>query len=189
LILLIFAPEGNAGDSVPGARFFASPDFSSRSPSDQRWCRKVVASTGQAIAPALSSAESIVIYSLDPTHLEDFRPGVTDRTHFHCYPILGRAMWRPGDFDTLRRTLIEGLTPCERVLCFAPRHGLRIHTARATIDLVLCFECHKMQVFGASPDRRTDDCFFDGEVLQMLNAFLDAHRIPRSIPPSPDEPR
>ena len=108
---------------------------------------------------------------------------MTDRRHFHGFPILGRAtVWRSEDLEQWRRIFIEGLTPCERVLCFAPRHGIRIQTRTATVDLVLCFECSKMRVFGAGPDLATDDCFFDAAVLDLLNAFLDGHRIKRDLP-------
>ena len=189
VILLASYAAGNAADPVPGGRFFAGPDFASRSETERHWSRKAIEAAAPATIPALSVAKSVAIYSLDPTRLEDFRPGVTDRKHFHCYPILGRAEWRPGELDTLRRTLIEGLVPSERVLCFAPRHGMRIHTPTVTIDLVLSFECHEMRIFGSSTGNRTDECFFDEEVLNLLNAFLDARRIKRNIPPSEDEPR
>jgi len=189
-LILVVSPQAGYGASpVPGGRFFAGLDFATRSATEQHFCHKAVESAAQAIAPALASAESIVIYSLDPTHLDDFRPGVTDRKHFHSFPILGRATWRSADLDTLRRTVIEGLIPSERVLCFAPRHGIRIITPKATVDLVLCFECHKMRVYGVRPDSQTDDCFFDAEVLNLLNAFLDAHRIARNIPASPGDQR
>ena len=176
------APESTPAPTA-GARFLRGPIFAAQNSRDQQWSHRSIASAERALAPILSAADEIIIYSLDPSDVDKIRPGVTDRDFFHGFPILGRAIVRrAAEVDRWRRTFIEGFAPCERVLCFAPRHGVRIHARQVTVDLVLCFECQKMQVIGLDGTPPLNDTFFDAAVRQALNAFLDAQGIKRDLP-------
>jgi len=183
LVLSALLLRADAEPPMPGARFLNSPDFESRSAGEKRWAQRAIDSAAKEIVPRLLSAQSIVIYSLDPNHLDFFKPEVTNRRYFHGYPLLGKqTIWRKSDLEHFEGNLIQGLIPSEKVLCFQPRHAIRIHTGKSTTDMILCFECGKMRVFGLGPDASSDDYFFDVSVRDSLNEFLDASKIKRDLP-------
>jgi hypothetical protein len=120
---------------------------------------------------------------LDPTKLDNFRPELTDRRHFHGYHILGRkTVAQAGELKEWRRGSIEGLVPSTSAFCFEPRHALRIRTRDSITDVVLCFECGQMRIFGLPPDQKLHNYFFDETVLGWINRLLDANRIGRNFP-------
>lgn len=69
---------------------------------------------------------------------------------FHGYPVLGRAeLTELRDRDAVLFMIEGGIEDSDgRVAdCFKPRHGLSITKNGVTTDLVICFECHQIEVF------------------------------------------
>ncbi len=67
------------------------------------------------------------------------------------------------------------------VMCFNPRHGVRIRSGDTTHDLIICYECSQVMIFRG--DMRVGDIFFsssDGTLEpgpDALNGILTAHGI------------
>lgn len=61
-------------------------------------------------------------------------------------------------------------------MCFLPRHLLRIQTAERIWDLVICFECHRMDLW---VDDRPTGSFRIGEGSGVLDELLNAPTVVR----------
>jgi hypothetical protein len=68
---------------------------------------------------------------------------------FHDYGVLGRAMIRDsGEIKTLAAAFLEGRREGgEALLCFDPRHGIRVPYGNKDLDLVICLECQQGQLY------------------------------------------
>lgn len=103
---------------------------------------------------AIESADEVILYSLDPERADliDHSPEHLAKL-FNGYLILGQALI---DDASERRALVDslchGLADSPRMveLCFDPRHGLRIRTSSQNLDVVICFQCHQIQLKGNS---------------------------------------
>jgi hypothetical protein len=70
---------------------------------------------------------------------------------FHDYDILGKAEIRDRkERAELLRALYEGIADpdAKTFACFNPRHGISATRAGETVDLVICFECGGISVYG-----------------------------------------
>jgi hypothetical protein len=108
------------------------------------------------------------LYSLDPERADliDHSPEHLAKL-FNGYLILGQALI---DHASERRALVDslrhGLTDSSRMveLCFDPRHGLRIRKGSQNLDVIICFQCHQIQLNGNSefiPISRSPQGVFD----------------------------
>lgn len=72
--------------------------------------------------------------------------------------------------------LVAALPAGERMRCFAPRYGLRLHTAGGGVrDIAFCFRCHAALVLGPGGVRGSPA--FDGEsapARELLRRFRAA---------------
>lgn len=96
---------------------------------------------------ALQNAEHYELLSLNPSREE-----VKDADDFHGWRVLGRTTV---DDAATRKRLTDALRAGARAndgmvaACFNPRHGIRVTRSGTTTDLVICFECMSVKVFGA----------------------------------------
>ncbi|WP_425613916.1 hypothetical protein NA78x_003761 [Anatilimnocola sp. NA78] len=140
---------------------------------------------------ALTDAESMVLYSLDP----DFRAkGSKDRPQFCGWSVLGKTAIRDASVrEELVATLREATAnnPGLVAACFNPRHGLRLVKGDKTVDLVICFECFSAQIF--VDDKPVGGFLTTHSPRAAFDAPLTAAGIPiagdqpaAESPPSPD---
>jgi hypothetical protein len=95
----------------------------------------------------LDSPDDFELISLDPDHEA---PKAKDQ--FHGWNVLGKvSITDRGEQATLRQALYQGVRENKDGMvagCFIPRHGLRVTRDGKTVELVICFQCMSMQVFG-----------------------------------------
>ena len=99
----------------------------------------------------LESAKSMTVYSLAPGWAGE-GPRTPDGLEiFHQYPILGSAPVKsPQRIRSLAKTLDQGVHFEDWAMCFFPRHGIRAELPDGRrIDLVICYQCGRMDVHGA----------------------------------------
>jgi hypothetical protein len=68
---------------------------------------------------------------------------VNEAESFHGYGVLGRAtIHDAGDIKALAAGFVRGRREGgDVVLCFEPRHGIRVRHGEQDLDLVICFQC------------------------------------------------
>lgn len=95
----------------------------------------------------LQKAELSAVYSLEP--LADAEEKVE---RFHGYTVLGQvaikdAKTRKEIIDVLAPTVIPDVYwPSLMPLCFRPRHAFRMKYDGGTIDILICFECDRVEL-------------------------------------------
>jgi hypothetical protein len=97
----------------------------------------------------LDQAERFLVYSLEP--LEELpRHEHSTETHFHGYPVLGKAeLTDANERAQLLGDFYQGVKDARGAVgnCFAPRHGISATLGDDTVDLVICFECWTVLTF------------------------------------------
>lgn len=114
--------------------------------------------TGSA-REALVDSEEMEIFTLNPA------PQVDDDPHpaaakdlLHNHRILGRAqVTDPGEraelgrlIDRSTRRFADGEAIAD---CFSPRHALRVERGGVTIDILICYQCANVHVYGKGWER------------------------------------
>jgi hypothetical protein len=96
----------------------------------------------------LLKADTIEVFRLDPGRLSG--KGKDAQHNFHDYAILGRTTAGTAEKRKQIATFL-GKTfhwnSLRKAACFNPRHGVRGVVGKQTIDLVICFECWRVNVF------------------------------------------
>ena len=101
----------------------------------------------------LFAAEKIDIYSLDPRNgkLKEDEAKKQKKDIFRGWPVLG--VTNVADKDA-RKTLVEQVTNAigtgsiiEAARCFHPRHAIRATHDGKTVDLIICLECRRVEVY------------------------------------------
>lgn len=131
-------------------------------PLRQRW--------PEGLRQALESGQARELLSLDPG---DLRPlGAPSGQAFHRWAVLGRASLESEEATSLGRALVAGIeakTDHRVSECFAPRHGLRA----GEFDLVICFECAKIQVYENGQSR--GQMLMTEQARDSFNAAVQRH--------------
>ncbi|HEV7404928.1 MAG TPA: hypothetical protein VGO11_18440 [Chthoniobacteraceae bacterium] len=169
-------------------------------PESREHLRKVAKWADAGLVPALRNATSIEVYSLDPDKYKyqdlsaelgppgDGRPQVPKRlpvpkgtVFFYDYRVLGKVtVERGARFEKLRESLITGIAPGSMMLCYSPRHGIRVKGKTGTIDLVICFQCGRSAVYGLKSDAPPWS-FIPPVTKDLLNEILDEAKIERDL--------
>ena len=93
------------------------------------------------------------LLSIDPAILTDRQRRRLKGQLFHGYKVLGRVKVPKGSQrDHLVQALREAIANAGyvTVYCFDPRHGIRASLGAHAVDLVICFECDKIQVHSSA---------------------------------------
>jgi hypothetical protein len=114
----------------------------------------------KAAAEALDQAESLEVYSLDPSRVRP-KPGEEKedkRETFHGFRVYGKATVK--DPDTRKKLVAAFKAGVEdsigaAALCFNPRHGIRVTHNGKTFDFVICFECLQIRVYEGETEGKT----------------------------------
>jgi hypothetical protein len=126
----------------------------------------------------LEQAETITLYTLNPFRLRD---GVLspEKERFHNYGVLGSAEIKGEDGHRRMAEAVysgllgEGAGPAN---CFIPRHGLRFEKGAQTVDLLICFECTWVYIFGAGAKNERRMLFGPG-VKPVFDSAVRAHHL------------
>jgi hypothetical protein len=100
----------------------------------------------------LEKAEGMTLLSLDP----DEKAGVDAAVQFHGWKVLGETRIKDRAARAkVAAALVEGASKkgLEPAKCFNPRHGLQLTHKGKTVDLVICFKCARVRVYGAGAER------------------------------------
>jgi hypothetical protein len=120
----------------------------------------------------LGKWELVEVYSLDPSAAK----GLAGE-RFHGYKVLGKlAVEDAGVRKRLVGAIAEAVVPDAyndglMALCFSPRHGYRMRHKGATIDLLICFECHQFKVAFAGDADRLKDALRDERWTKVRLSF------------------
>jgi hypothetical protein len=95
----------------------------------------------------LENADVLTVLRLDP------ESRVADG--FHGFAVVNRAEVpapsRKAVIDVLSRAISD--SDGRMAKCFIPRHGISAKKGDASVDLVICFECSQLYVYGRFPSR------------------------------------
>lgn len=111
-----------------------------------------------AVHAILAAADGATLYALHPYPHETEGAEWADRARLDDYVILGEAAVDAATAQQVLGHVYDGIEASDgRVAaCFNPRHGIRVHGADGTVDLVICYECLSMEIHR------------DGEFVQNL---------------------
>jgi hypothetical protein len=102
----------------------------------------------EELSTILAKADHMELYSLDPRRLDESDAAFKDS--FHGYKVLVRLSVESAQ---QRRELATSLSSAlhwnelRKALCFDPGYGLRVVSAKRTVDCVLCFHCSQGRVY------------------------------------------
>lgn len=106
---------------------------------------------------ALKHADQFILYSLEPyldSHSKLADKSIHPPEQFHGHDIVG--IMEITNKDERKELLHELFTcipnrpPSMIAMCFNPRHGIRVIRDGKTVDLLICFECRGMRIYGSS---------------------------------------
>lgn len=130
----------------------------------------------------LDKADTVELLSLDPTPLGDKEKV---KQSFHGYKVLGKVdLTKKADKEKLLKAFYKGIDDSDGSVagCFIPRHGIRAKVDGKTIEIVVCFQCHSMQVYIG--DKRTS-VLTDRSPAATFNKILKDAKVP--LPKQPGE--
>jgi len=127
----------------------------------------------------LREHQEMTLYSLDPT-LRPEDPALC-ATRFHQWDVLGSVkVTSPDARRSIAHLIDEDVAAWDGRPrnCFYPRHGLRISNERGTYDLVICFECQRIEIY--SGRRRIAESYLTGSRVPLDDFLLGKGiRLPR----------
>jgi hypothetical protein len=127
----------------------------------------------EAVQTILKKADAIEVYSLDPWQSK-YEP----KDDFHGWCVLGHTPLKDSDArKALVAALVKGVEDKKGVAgdCFNPRHGIRATYDGKTVDLVICFECMKVQGY---LDKSTVFFFINKRPEETFERVLKAAKVP-----------
>ncbi len=146
------------------------------------------AALGSRLPPAVTK---LTVFSLFPERagageleLDDDTRHLLDLPRFHDYPILGSVtIDGEGAAGRWVQFLRDQIVPGGMFLCdFMPRHGFRLATADVDVDILMCFRCSQLKVFGGGKIDTADNPIFSQAVEAQLNRLFDKRGIERDLP-------
>lgn len=124
----------------------------------------------------LNKATVFELYSLDFEVRDEKAPA-----GFHGFKVLGKVSITDAEVrEKLLSALQDGIAKSDGmgVFCFDPRHGIRAKFEDLTAELVICFECHQIEVF--TNGKRT--VFTTGDPQKIFDEVLKKAGIPLPKP-------
>ena len=113
------------------------------------WPRGPITPLPSVAAVALVNAETYELLSLDPSRQppDELDAPAPPQDGFHGYRILGRVPIADAAIRQALNTSLQDAVGASPAACFDPRHGIRVTRNGEATDLVICFECHRVQVW------------------------------------------
>jgi len=99
----------------------------------------------------LDTADRFILLSLNPKLMTQQKPDKSSNELFHNYRVRRKIEIRTQNGrDELLRALYQGIADSDGTvaMCFNPRHGIRAGTGDQTVDLIICFECLSIEIYG-----------------------------------------
>jgi hypothetical protein len=135
-------------------------------------------------AEVLAAAEAIELLSLDP------QAAGTGSGPFGKYKVLGSTTVAN---RAARAKLVEAITagipksasPLQAGACFEPRHGLRAKAKGTVVELVICYECWRVNVYLDGRFKRL--CVTERQPRGHLNDLLTVAKVPLAPQPKSKE--
>ncbi len=125
----------------------------------------------QEISRAFDAFETVEIFSINPIQ------NGKDLESFHGYSVLKKRIIKDRKIVIRMKKILLTMVdenPYALSGCFNPRHGIRIlNRQREYIDLVICFECHKMEVINKKSKYQV---LFDFPLEKVINEEIDPNR-------------
>jgi hypothetical protein len=133
----------------------------------------------EGLKEALEKAETVVLYSLEPRDVDG-------KVFFHDYRALGRVDFKEKeDSAEAVKAVSEGLRGGQGAKCFDPRHGLRLVRKGKTVDLVICFRCNSVRVYGLPGNDKYAKAAIAKTAQETLDKILRDGGVPLAKPPKP----
>lgn len=96
----------------------------------------------------LEKADKLELLSLDPNRIEDKDKS---KEGFHGFQILGKIEVKEEVRKKIVSSLLAGIASEKNMAkCFEPRHGIHAVHDGKTVDLVICFQCQRVDVYAVS---------------------------------------
>jgi hypothetical protein len=124
-----------------------------------------------SVVSVLAVPDRLEVLSLMPDP-EPKEPG------FYGWNVLGRTVVKDSSRRaTIVNALSRGIFEADgEALCFSPRHGVRAKRGKTTVDLVVCFECSKVEVYVDGKQVQALD--IDDSPHELLDGVLRAAHVP-----------
>ena len=117
-------------------------------------------------------AVKVTVYAIDS--LRNEMPGEADLEigefygrvtpeHFHQYPIQKvRAVDDPAEARRVVEAVVRGIRrKAAGAKCFEPHHALRITRGAQHVDVVICYSCNQVEVWGIDPEGNWERSVYD----------------------------
>jgi len=125
----------------------------------------------------LDQSEKLVLISIEPNPAN--REVKTGKTQpFHSYPVLGQTEIKDAKRKAeLLSALYNAVYEYRGRLygCFDPRHGIIAVAGTNRVELVICFECQRVQEFVNSNESR---CLIRDSPREIFNRTLTEAEVP-----------
>jgi hypothetical protein len=137
----------------------------------------------------LENNQQFIFYSLDPSSIysteidgaaENSKPKfeVPAKEKFHGYDVLGKTQINDSDVKAkLIKALESGIDEggSAGIMCFDPRHGIRVVRGDQTVDLLICFECQRIDVF---TNKSSGRAYTSGSPQKVFDSVLMSAKVP-----------
>jgi len=130
----------------------------------------------------LEHPDHMTLLALYPSPIVDGKLS-PQKERLHKWGILGQAEIKDAAeqhklIEAVYRGLkAEGAGPAS---CFNPRHALSLEKGARRIDLVICFECTWIYIYGGSSSGKTNRLLFSPSVSPVFDALFKKHGLKKS---------
>jgi hypothetical protein len=137
--------------------------------------------------PILDNSQQFILYSLDPSSGHELiDPDDPDanrqaelikrKEKFHGFVVLGKTnITNPKVKARLISALYSGIKKdVSYAFCFDPHHGIRVVSGNQKLDLVICFECGKIDVY---TNFQSGQAYVDGSPQAIFDQALTSAKI------------
>jgi hypothetical protein len=152
----------------------ASVAYSGDPPADQK------CSIPKSVLDIMANSKELELFSLDPTV-----KARKDGKAYYDWHILGSTHLRVED---QKKGIVSGITGAvtestygDMGVCFRPRHGIRAVKGKDTADLLVCFECWRIEIYHNNKLISTEA--IKREPSTLLNDILMKAKVPLAPPP------
>jgi len=131
----------------------------------------------EGLKEALEKAEKVELYSLEPR-------GAKGKDLFHDYTVLGKVELKDkADRADAVKAVAGALGVGSGAKCFDPRHGMRLVRGGKSVDLVICFRCSNVRVYGLTANDKSVRVTTAKTAQEALDKILSGANVPLAKPP------